>query len=163
MSAALAQEVGSLAKDLGLTLAVAESATGGLISSLITDVSGSSDYFRGGVVAYENEVKVKVLGVGKDVLDQYGAVSSPTAELMAAGARKLMQADIGLSDTGIAGPTGATPEKPVGLFYTALSTVDALHTREHYFAGDRVEIKAAAAEAGMTMLLEYLRGLKASA
>lgn len=156
----LPQEIGLLARDLRLTISLAESATGGLISSLITDLPGSSDFFRGGVVAYDNEVKVRVLGVCEETLEKYGAVSSQTAEQMAAGVRKLMQASIGLSDTGIAGPTGATPGKPVGLFYLGLSSNNGTQIEKHQFAENRIDNKTSAALAVLGMLREHLLRLK---
>ena len=160
MEKRLAEEVGDLAKELGLTIATAESATGGLISNLITDISGSSDYFKGGVVAYDNEVKAKVLGVSRDTLERYGAVSSETGKEMAEGTRKLLGADIGLSDTGVAGPTGATPEKPVGLFYTGLSSMDESIVEEHRFSGNRIDNKVGAAQTVLGMAREYMLALK---
>jgi PncC family amidohydrolase len=156
MECRLEEEIGRLLKERGLTIAVAESATGGLISNLITNVSGSSDYFRGAVVSYDNEIKARILGVRGETLERYGAVSRQTGEEMAEGVRKLMNADIGLSDTGIAGPTGATPGKPVGLFYIGLSYQKVTRVEEHLFHGDRLENKRNAAEAALRMLREYL-------
>lgn len=115
------QDIGNLLRQKGLTLGVVESATGGLISHLITNVPGSSDYYQGSVTAYSNEAKIKVVGVKEDTINKYGAVSSQVAEEMAQGGRKILSADICLADTGIAGPGGATPGKPVGLFYIGLS------------------------------------------
>ncbi|GAI70417.1 unnamed protein product, partial [marine sediment metagenome] len=117
----LEQEVGNLLRQKGLTLGIVESATGGLISHLITDIPGSSDYYKGSVTAYSNEVKIKVVGVKADTINKYGAVSYQVAEEMAQGGRKILATDICLADTGIAGPSGATPGKPVGLFYIGLS------------------------------------------
>jgi PncC family amidohydrolase len=142
-----------------LTIAVAESATGGLISHRITNVPGSSDYFKGSVVSYANEAKVRVLGVAEETIAKYGAVSEETGREMAEGVRRLLNADIGLSDTGIAGPTGATPDKPVGLFYIALSAAKGTHCQRHIFRGDRLENKHSAAEAALVMLREYLESL----
>ncbi len=107
------EEIGSLLKEHRLTLAVAESASGGLISHLLTNVSGSSDYFMGSVVSYDNEVKMKVLGVSRETLEQHGAVSQKCAEEMAQGVRRLLGTDIGLSDTGIAGPSGVKVSEPL--------------------------------------------------
>lgn len=156
MKRSLEEETGALLKELGLTLAVAESATGGLISSSITDVPGSSDYFKGSVISYDNEIKAGILGVKEETLERYGAVSDQTAGEMALGVRKLMSADIGLSDTGIAGPGGATPEKPVGLFYIGLSSEQGTRVEKHVFDGNRKENKRAAAAAALNLLLEYL-------
>jgi PncC family amidohydrolase len=156
MDTTLAQEIGSLARNLGLTIGVAESATGGLISSLITDIAGSSDYFKGGVVAYDNEAKLKVLKVRDETLQRHGAVSAETAAEMALGVRALVGADIGLSDSGIAGPTGATPDKPAGLFYIGLATAEGAITEEHQFCGSRAQNKGSAAQAVLAMLQEHL-------
>ena len=160
MKGSLEEDAGKLLRDLGLSIAVAESATGGLISDLITNAPGSSGYFRGSVVAYDNEIKVRVLGVREETLGKYGAVSHETGEEMAEGVRRLMDVDIGLSDTGIAGPTGATPGKPVGLFYIGLSSKDGTQAEEHIFHGDRMENKRSAAQAALNMLREYLSKIK---
>lgn len=156
MALNLEQETGSLLRELGLTIAVAESATGGLISSSITDVPGSSDYFKGSVISYDNEIKSEVLGVSRETLEKYGAVSHQTAGEMALGVRKLMGADIGLSDTGIAGPGGSTPEKPVGLFYIGLSSELGAKVERHLFHGNRFENKQAATKAVLRLLQAYL-------
>ena len=154
------QDVGNLLRQKGLTLGVVESATGGLISHLITSVPGSSDYYQGSVTAYSNEVKIKVVGVKEDTINKYGAVSSQVAEEMAQGGRKLLAADICLADTGIAGPGGTTPGKPVGLFYIGLSHQAGTYSRKHSFQGDREPNKRSAAEAALNWLKEYLMSLK---
>ncbi|MFQ5987958.1 MAG: CinA family protein [Dehalococcoidia bacterium] len=156
MGGRLEEEIAVLLRERGLTIAIAESSTGGLISHLITNVPGSSDYYIGTVVAYDNEVKVKILGVKRRTLEEHKSVSYETAEEMAQGVRKLMDADIGLSDTGIAGPTGGTPEKPVGLFYIGISSHLGTRAVEHVFGGDRLENKRSAAEAALAMLKEQL-------
>ena len=143
----------------GLTLAVVESATGGLISHRITNVAGSSDYYKGSVIAYSNEVKIEVVGVKEETIDKYGAVSHQVAEEMAQGGRKVLDADICLADTGIAGPGGATPEKPVGLFYLGLSHRGGTYSKQHNFPGDREQNKSAAAEVALGWLKEYLISL----
>lgn len=107
-----------------LTLASAESCTGGLISKMITDVAGCSDVFEGGVVSYSNDVKMKLLGVKAETLEKHGAVSYETAKEMALGVRQACMADVGISTTGIAGPTGGTKEKPVGTVYIGISFGD---------------------------------------
>ena len=155
----LAQEIGSLLRQKGLTLGVVESATGGLISHLITNIPGSSDYYKGSVTAYSNEVKIKVVGVKEDTINRYGAVSHQVAEEMAQGGRKILAADICLADTGIAGPSGATPGKPVGLFYIGLSHQAGTCSQKHYFQGDREQNKLDAAEAALSWLKEYLVSL----
>ncbi len=156
----LEQEVGNLLRQKGLTLGVVESATGGLISHLITNVPGSSDYYKGSVTAYSNEVKIKLVGVKEDTINKYGAASCQVAEEMAEGGRRLLAADICLADTGIAGPGGATPEKPVGLFYIGLSHQSGTYSQKHSFQGDREQNKRSAAEAALGWLKEYLISLK---
>ena len=156
----LEQEVGALLRQKGLTLGLVESASGGLISHLITNVPGSSDYYKGSVTAYSNEVKIKVVGVKEGTINQYGAVSSQVAEEMARGGRKILAADICLADTGIAGPNGAAPGKPVGLFYIGLSHGERTYSRKHNFQGEREQNKQSAAEAALSWLKEYLSGLE---
>ncbi len=158
--ASLEQEVGNLLRQKVLTLGIVESATGGLISHRITDVSGSSDYYRGSVTAYSNKVKIKVVGVKEDTINKYGAVSHQVAEEMAQGGRKILASDICLADTGIAGPGGATSEKPLGLFYIGLSHRGGTCSRQHNFPGNRAQNKLDAAEAALTWLKEYLISLK---
>jgi PncC family amidohydrolase len=140
-----------------LTIGTVESATGGRISDKITNVPGSSDYYKGSIVSYSNEAKTEIVGVKKQTLKKHGAVSSKTAIEMAKGGRKLLNVDICISDTGIAGPTGATPGKPVGLFYLGLSAKDTAMAKEHHFPGNREQNKQNAAEAALTLLKEYLQ------
>ena len=156
----LEQEVGNLLRQKRLTLGIVESATGGLISHLITNVPGSSDYYRGSVTAYSNEVKIKVIGVKEDTINKYGAVSHQVAEEMAQGGKRILAADICLADTGIAGPSGATTGKPVGLFYIGLSHQAGTYSQEHNFQGNREQNKCQAAEAALAWLKEYLLGLE---
>ena len=139
-----------------LTIGTVESATGGRIADRITNVPGSSDYFEGSVVAYSNEVKIALLGVEKATIENYGAVSEQTAREMAQGGRKLLAVDICVSDTGIGGPSGATPEKPVGLFFLGLAAEDESLSQKHAFPGNREENKRDAAEAALNMLKQYL-------
>ncbi len=155
----LEQEVGNLLRQKGLTLGIVESATGGLISHLITNVPGSSDYSKGSVTAYSNEVKIKVVGVKEDTINKYGAVSHQVAEEMARGGRKILTADICLADTGIAGPSGATPGKPMGLFYIGLSHQAGTCSQKHHFQGNRGQNKHRAAGAALGWLKEYLISL----
>lgn len=152
----LEQEVGNLLRQKGLTLGIVESATGGLISHLITNAPGSSDYYKGSVTAYSNDVKIKIIGVKEDTINKYGAVSPQVAEEMAQGGRKVLAADICLADTGIAGPTGSTAEKPIGLFYIGLSHQTGTYSREHKFQGNREQNKRDAAKAALAWLKEYL-------
>ena len=158
--ASLEQEIGNLLRQKGLTLGVVESATGGLISHRITNVPGSSDYYKGSVTAYSNEAKIKVVGVKEDTINKYGAVSSQVASEMAQGGRKVLASDICLADTGIAGPSGATPGKPVGLFYIGLSHQAGTYSRKHNFQGNREQNKCSATEAALDWLKEYLTSLK---
>ena len=156
----LEQEIGNLLRQKGLNLGVVESASGGLVSHRITNVPGSSDYYKGSVTAYSNEVKIKVVGVREATINRYGAVSPEVAEEMAQGGRKVLAVDICLADTGIAGPSGATPGKPVGLFYLGLSHQGGTFSREHNFQGNREQNKHSAAEAALGWLKEYLLSLK---
>ena len=145
-----------------LTIGIVESATGGRIADRITNVAGSSNYFKGSVVAYSNEVKIALLRVKKSTIENYGAVSEQTAKEMAQGGRKLLDVDICVSDTGIAGPSGATPKKPLGLFYLGLADRDTSLGQKHTFSGNRERNKRDAAEAALAMLKQYLlRCLKA--
>ena len=156
----LAQEIGSLLRQKGLSLALVESATGGLVSYLITKVPGSSDYYRGSVTTYSNQAKISLAGVSRESLDKYGAVSSQVAEEMARGGRQALAADICLSDSGIAGPGGATEAKPIGLFYIRLSFKDKTYSRKYVFSGSRQQNRQQAAEAVLKWLKEYLLGLE---
>ena len=156
--AILEQEIGDLLRQRGMTLGAVESATGGLISHRITNIPGSSDYYKGSVTAYSNETKIRVVGVKQETIDRHGAVSAQVAEEMAEGGRKLLAVDICLADTGIAGPGGATSGKPVGLFYLGLSTQGKTYSRQHNFAGNRDQNKQDAAEAALRWLKEYLSG-----
>ncbi len=155
----LEQDVGKLLRQKGLTLGVVESATGGLISHLLTNVPGSSDYYHGSITAYSNEIKVEVVGVEEGTINRYGAVSSQVVEEMARGGRKILAVDICLADTGIAGPSGAAPGKPVGLFYIGLSHQSGTYSQKHDFQGDREQNKLDAAEAALSWLKEYLISL----
>ncbi len=152
----LSQEIGELLKQKGLTLGTVESATGGLISHYITNIPGSSDYFKGAVTAYSNEIKVKVIGISAGTLEKHGAVSGEIAEEMASGGRRLLGVDICIADTGIAGPGGATGDKPVGLFYLGLTDSNEVLSQRHRFSGDREQNKESAAEAALMWLREYL-------
>ena len=156
----LAQEIGTLLRQKGLTLGAVESATGGLISHLITDIPGSSDYYKGSVTAYSNETKIKVVGVKEETINEHGAVSYQVAEEMAQGGRKILAADLCIADTGIAGPSGDTPGKPLGLFYLGLSHKGGTYSRKHNFQGNREQNKQSAAEAALSWLKEYLLSLK---
>jgi PncC family amidohydrolase len=125
---------------------------------LITQVPGSSDYLRGGVIAYSNTAKQQILGVKKQTLDQFGAVSEQTAIEMAQGARDLFHSDLAIAVTGIAGPTSDNSDKPVGLTWLAVSSAEATQTESHLWQGDRLENKAQSAEAALKLLLAILGG-----
>lgn len=152
----LASQVGEALTENHLTIATAESCTGGLMGHLLTSISGSSGYYLGGVIAYSNEVKEAFLGVRHETLLAYGAVSEQTAKEMAAGARERIGSDIGISTTGIAGPTGGTPEKPVGLVYIGFSTKDETLAFECHFKGGRMDVKESTAQALLTKVLEKI-------
>jgi PncC family amidohydrolase len=154
---AIEERVGALLADRGLTLVTAESCTGGLLAHRITNVSGSSAYYLGGVVAYADQVKEEALGVRRETLLVHGAVSEQTAREMASGARQRIGADVAVSITGIAGPTGGMPEKPVGLVYVALSAPDVEICRRHIWQGDRLANKQQSTEAALGLLLDYLQ------
>lgn len=150
------EEVGKLLVQQGLTLATAESCTGGLVSHRITNVPGSSAYYLGGIVAYSNQLKEAVLGVRRETLLAHGAVSEETAREMAEGARQQTGADISISVTGICGPTGGTPAKPVGLTYIALMATDTVSCRRYVWQGDRLANKEQSAEAALQLIQAYL-------
>jgi PncC family amidohydrolase len=158
MTRTLEIQVGILLRERNLKLALAESCTGGLIGSRLTDVPGSSEYFLGSIVAYAYEAKVSLLGVSWDTLNSGGAVSRETVLEMARGARKALNTDIGVSVSGIAGPAGGTPDKPVGTTWIALVANDGEWAREFRFQGDRAQNKSLAADAALQLLLDYLMG-----
>ena len=141
-----------------MKIAVAESCTGGLISSRITDISGASDYFEAGITTYSNESKIRLLNVPEDIIDRYGAVSEETAKAMAEGVKKTVHADIGVSVTGIAGPTGGTEGKPVGTVFIGLATKKATYVRKFFFDGNRLEIRRKTSDAAFMLVEEYLEG-----
>ena len=151
-------QIGDPLRARNLTLATAESCTGGLIASRITDVAGSSDYFVGGVAAYAYEAKVELLNVSWDTLKAHGAVSRETVLEMARGVRKTLNANIGISVSGIAGPGGGLPEKPVGTVWIALVAPDGEWTKLFHFNGDRLQNKSLAADAALEFLIDYLSG-----
>jgi nicotinamide-nucleotide amidase len=137
------------------TLAVAESCTGGMMGERITAIPGSSDVFLGGIIAYHNDVKVNALGVSGDDLTRVGAVSEEVALQMAKGVRDKLNAAVGVSITGVAGPAGGTPEKPVGLVWVAVQTAE-LKARRFHLIGDRAEIRQRAAQAALEMVRRAL-------
>ncbi len=156
----LEEVIGKLLRHNKKTLAVAESCTGGLLGHRITNVSGSSEYFKQGVVAYSNEAKINLLGVSPDLIEEHGAVSSQIAQAMASGIKEKTQASYGLAITGIAGPTGGTAEKPVGLVFAALSWNEGQEVSKNLFSGKREAIKFQSSQKAMDMLRRYLLKVK---
>jgi nicotinamide-nucleotide amidase len=142
-----------------LTIGTVESATGGRIADKITNVSGISDYFKGSVVSYSNEIKCRLIGVDEDTLSKKGAVSSETAIFMAEGGKKLLNVDVCVSDTGIAGPTGDTSGKPIGIFYLGLYADDSVTFEKHLFNRDREGNKKSAVESTLALLERYLANI----
>jgi PncC family amidohydrolase len=151
--------VGALLARYARTIATAESCTGGLVAARITGVSGSSAYFLGGIVSYSNDAKHRLLGVPDLMLERYGAVSVDVALAMARGVRRKIGTDIGIATTGIAGPTGATPTKPVGLVYVALAADGVERCRRYLWNGDRLSNVTASAEAALRLVRAYLEEL----
>jgi PncC family amidohydrolase len=156
----LEERAGQLLAQHHLTLGLAESCTGGLVGHRLTNVAGSSAYFLGGVVAYAYEAKERLLGVSHNTLYDFGAVSEQTAYEMARGARRALGADVGLAVTGIAGPTGGMPGKPVGLTWIALSARDHDRADQFVWDGDRPANKERSAEAALQMLVDFLERLE---
>lgn len=153
---ALAAQLADRCLASGLTLATAESCTGGLVSHACTEIAGSSRWFVGGVIAYSNEVKQGILGVSGDTLAAHGAVSAQTAVSMAEGARRLLGVDVAVSVTGIAGPGGGGDAKPVGLTYVAVADASGHDVRRFTWPHDRSGNKRASAAAALDLLLERL-------
>ena len=139
-----------------LTISTAESCTGGMIASAITDVSGSSSFFGTGVVTYSNDAKMKLIGVSKETLDAFGAVSEQTAREMAQGVLKLGEADVSVAVTGIAGPTGGTPEKPVGLVYIGVCGKGGTFVYKNIFSGNRDQVRKQTVNRAFELVYDYL-------
>jgi PncC family amidohydrolase len=154
----LEELLGDIFRQRKLTLAAAESCTGGLIADRITNVPGSSEYFYGAVVAYAYEAKVSLLNVSWDTLQAYGAVSRETVLEMARGARNALKTDIAVSVSGIAGPGGGMPDKPVGTTWIGLSTPEGDWARKFVWEGDRLQNKTYSAEAALQLILDYMEG-----
>lgn len=155
-SAPVERIVGRLLKIKGLTLAVAESCTGGLVGDRITNVPGSSNYFRGGVIAYSDDAKKKLLGVSGRTLQKWGAVSEQTVSEMAAGVSSRLGADVGVSVSGIAAPGGGSGVKPVGLVYICVKTGTTLAVERHRFRGGRRAVKEQSAAAALELCRRVL-------
>ena len=150
-------ETAELLKQRGLTIATAESTTGGYIGHLLNNVPGASKFFPGGIIAYNTKAKTELLGVPLSTIENDGSVSAQTALAMAHGIRELLDTDIGVGETGIAGPTGGSQEKPQGTVFIAITTKDGYQLAERYvFDGGRVEFKKRTADAVLTLVLHYL-------
>ena len=157
--ASMEEVVLGLLKEKGLTMGTAESCTGGLVAKRLTDLSGASAVFRGGVVSYTNEVKAGVLGVPQAMLDEFGAVSAQVARAMAQGARRVLGCDLAVSLTGVAGPDPDDRNNPVGLIYVALDTPEGTRVRELHLINGRARIRTVAATNAFDMVRRYLTGL----
>lgn len=152
----LEEQLGDLLRQRGGTISVAESCTGGLLANRITDVPGASTYFKGGIVAYQNNVKERLLGVSTEILKRFGAVSEESARAMAHGCRELFSSDVAVAITGIAGPGGGSPNKPVGLVYIAVSTLNQMGCERFCWPGDRVSNKESSVRAALKMVFRTL-------
>lgn len=153
-------ELGKLLLEKNLTIACAESCTGGLLTSKLTDVAGSSAYVQGSIVSYSNEVKNSVLKVKAETLKEFGAVSEQTARQMSANVREICKADIGVGVTGIAGPEGGTVDKPVGTVYISVSSDNKTVVKRFNFRGSRIEIKNQVCDAAMDMAKQLISNLQ---
>lgn len=152
----LAERVGASCRAGGRTLATAESCTGGLVAHLITEIPGSSTYFLGGLVTYDDAVKMALADVPAGVLEAHGAVSAQVAVAMAEGARRRLGVDVAVAVTGIAGPDGGSETKPVGLTYVAIADADGDDVRRHVWSADRSGNKRSSAAAALTLVLDRL-------
>lgn len=155
-NSSLEEKIVSLLQEKGWKIASAESCSGGMIASRLVNVSGVSDVFEEGYITYSNAAKHKLLGVSKQSLGQYGAVSSQVAGKMALGAARQARARVAIAVTGIAGPGGGTPQKPVGLVYIGCYVDGKVFVTENYFQGSRQEIRTATTQAALSLLLEKL-------
>ena len=156
---ALADAVGRALELRGLTIGTAESCTGGLLAGALTAIPGSSGYVKGGVVAYSNEVKQLLLGVQAGTLQRHGAVSEPTVREMAEGVCTRLGVSVGVGITGVAGPGGGTPEKPVGLVYIGVATPAATRVRRDVWPGNRAEIRGASVRAALELVLSMVEDI----
>lgn len=154
----LSKKLGSILKNKKLTLAIAESCTGGMIGGAITEVAGSSEYFLGGVIAYDNRIKRDILGVPEKVLSKFGAVSGETVLAMAKGVQKLMNTDCAIAVSGVAGPGGGTKDKPVGLVYIGIAVNKKCWSFEYRFTGTREEIREKTVGEGLKRMIERVGG-----
>jgi PncC family amidohydrolase len=154
----LAERLQGLCLGAGLSVATAESCTGGRVASTITSIPGSSGYFVGGVVSYGDDAKAALLGVPAEVLEAHGAVSAQVARAMATGARDRLSADLAVATTGVAGPGGGTPAKPVGLVYVARADASSVDVRRFHWTGDREANTVASTRAALELLIEGIAG-----
>jgi len=154
----LAKKLGRLLLEKNLSLSICESCTGGMLGSIITEIPGSSKYFKGGVIAYSNEIKNKIIGVKMETLKNFGAVSSQTAKEMAHNVKKITGSDIGISITGIAGPGGGTKTKPVGLVYIGVATGKKVRVKKNIFSGNRQQIRKKACANALRLVNQILEG-----
>jgi len=152
----LMQRLADLLTEREVMVATAESCTGGLIGDTLTSVPGSSSYYEGGVISYSNALKQRFLNVAAETLERHGAVSEQTAREMALGIRNAADVDVGIATTGIAGPGGGTPEKPVGLVYIGLASDGRVTVQKHVFDGSRRENKTATCRAALQMLYDHV-------
>ena len=157
----LAARLGAALRAAGKTIACAESCTGGLVTSRLTDIPGSSDYVMGFIVSYTNDIKERLVGVRHETLAAHGAVSPETAREMADGIRRVIRTDLGLGITGIAGPGGGTAAKPVGLVYIAVSSEKGTRVTENHFSGTRTEVKQQTSDAALALALDALTEVQA--
>jgi len=155
----LAQQVGAALKEHGMTLATAESCTGGGVAQAVTMISGSSAWFDRGFVTYSNTAKEEMLGVSPDTLEQHGAVSEQTVREMVDGALQYSRAQVALSVSGIAGPTGGTPEKPVGMVWFAWGTKNSVQAACHHIPGDRDAVRAKSVQIALQGVLNLLNDI----
>ena len=151
-----AAELAARLRERGWTLATAESCTGGLLGDALTDLAGVSDVYLGGLIAYANSSKMQLLGVSESVLNSVGAVSAETAAAMASGVQQRFGTQVALATTGIAGPGGGSPEKPVGLVYLGLATPHGVWTERHIWAGNRRENKAESVRRALAWAIEMI-------
>jgi nicotinamide-nucleotide amidase len=152
------EEIGKILTKRGLKIATAESCSGGLIAHRITNIPGASNYFQAGFITYSNESKESLLSIPRNIIEDHGAVSAEVAKLMAERVKGVAGVDIGLAVTGIAGPTGGSPEKPVGTVFIGLSGEEGVFVRKFLFDGGRLEVKTQTAHEALLFLMRYLKG-----
>ena len=152
----LLDNVAKKLREKGLSIATAESCTGGLLAHILTNISGSSDYFYYGIISYSNYSKIKLLDVPEETIKQYGAVSKQTAEAMAQGIKKIADVNIGISTTGIAGPTGGSKEKPIGLVFIGIAYNENIYNKKFLFSGTRLQIKDSTCNEALKMILDLI-------